>query len=297
MRSYLDLMQKILSEGKDHDDRTGTGTLSLFGEQLKFDLKKGFPLLTTKKMGLRWVAEELVWFLSGSTYEPDLANTGVDIWREWADKDGELGPVYSHNWRNFGAKKLGAREYPRRWDSHNRKVVNSGYDKYGVDQIRILQNQIVENPGSRRLIVSAWNPAEIKECALPACHTFFQVKLDDIDKDTESLSLHMYQRSADYFLGVPFNIASYALLTHLLAWANGIMPGTLTISFGDVHLYKNHLEQAKLQLSREPFPLPKLSLSQDIYNRGFDSIMDFRSGHATLDGYKSHPKIEADVSV
>lgn len=303
MRSYLDLLQKILDKGESHDDRTGTGTLSLFGEQLKINLAEGFPLLTTKKVGFRWVAEELFWFLSGDTFEPNLRNNGVDIWKEWATKEkclkfgraeGELGPVYGHAWRNFGADRKGGE---RRYDAAHRRTLNTGFDSNGIDQIRVLQSGIENDPNSRRLIVTGWHPGEARTVALPPCHTLWQVKVHNQGTVDEAISLHLYARSIDSFLGLPFNIASYALLANLLAHVNGCGVRDLIISFGDVHLYKNHIEQAKLQLTREPRPLPTLALATSLESGGFEALMNFRADHCEIRGYDPHPKIEAEVAV
>jgi thymidylate synthase len=264
MRQYLDLLQKLLDEGNAKGDRTGTGTLSLFGGQLRFDLADGFPMLTTKRLHWPSIAHELLWFLSGDTNVRYLRENGVTIWDEWADERGELGPVYGHQWRSWPARDGGT-----------------------IDQIAWLVNEIRRNPDSRRLIVSAWNVADIEHMALPPCHCLFQFYVAQ-----GRLSCHLYQRSADVFLGVPFNIASYALLTHLIAAETDLQPGDFVHSFGDVHLYVNHISQARLQLSREPRPLPRLTLA-----RRADSIFDYRFEDLILEGYDPQPGIKAQVAV
>jgi len=264
MQSYLQLMRKILDEGTRKTDRTGTGTLSLFGAQLRFDLGDGFPLVTTKKVHLRSIIHELLWFLKGETNIAYLKENGVSIWDEWADEKGDLGPVYGAQWRS--------------WRAPDGRV---------VDQISSVVEQIQKNPDSRRLIVSAWNPGEIDKMALAPCHAFFQFYVAD-----GRLSCQLYQRSADFFLGVPFNIASYALLTLMVAQVCGLKPGDFVHTFGDLHLYLNHLEQAKLQLSREPRPLPIMKLNPDVRN-----LFDFKYEDFVLEGYDPHPAIKAPVAV
>jgi thymidylate synthase len=264
MKSYLDLMQKILDEGTPKTDRTGTGTLSLFGAQLRFNLEEGFPLVTTKKVHLRSIIHELLWFLKGDTNIAYLKENGVSIWDEWADAEGNLGPVYGAQWRSWRAP-----------------------DGKTVDQISQVVDQIKKNPDSRRLIVSAWNPGEIDRMALAPCHAFFQFYVAD-----GRLSCQLYQRSADFFLGVPFNIASYALLTLMVAQVCDLKPGDFVHTFGDLHLYSNHLEQARLQLSRDPRPLPKMKLNPSV--RG---LLDFRFEDFTLEGYDPHPAIKAPVAI
>jgi thymidylate synthase len=264
MKSYLSLMQKILDEGTRKTDRTGTGTLSLFGAQLRYDLGEGFPLVTTKKVHLRSIIHELLWFLKGDTNIAYLKDHGVSIWDEWADQDGNLGPVYGAQWRS--------------WRAPDGRV---------IDQISQVVEQIRKNPDSRRLIVSAWNPGEIDRMALAPCHAFFQFYVAD-----GRLSCQLYQRSADFFLGVPFNIASYALLTLMMAQVTGLKAGDFVHTFGDLHLYLNHLEQARLQLSREPRPLPAMKL-----NPGVKNIFDFKFEDFTLEGYDPHPPIKAPVAI
>ncbi|WP_110686855.1 thymidylate synthase [Salinicola aestuarinus] len=264
MRPYLDLMQRVLDSGIAKADRTGTGTLSVFGHQMRFDLAQGFPLVTTKKLHLRSIIHELLWFLRGDTNIAYLHNHGVSIWDEWADADGELGPVYGYQWRS--------------WPAPNGE---------SIDQIATVVDQIRRNPDSRRHIVSAWNPALVDDMALPPCHALFQFYVAE-----GRLSCQLYQRSADIFLGVPFNIASYALLTQMVAQVCGLEPGDFVHTLGDAHLYANHLEQAKLQLSREPLPLPQLRL-----NPAIDDLFDFRFEDIEIEGYQFHPGIKAPIAV
>jgi len=264
MKPYLDLLNRILTEGVRKDDRTGTGTLSVFGNQMRFDLEKGFPLLTTKKLHLKSIIYELLWFLKGDTNVHYLQEHGVRIWNEWADEHGELGPVYGHQWRS--------------WPDYNGGT---------IDQIQLVLDQIQHNPDSRRMIVSAWNVAEVNQMALPPCHTMFQFYVAD-----GRLSLQLYQRSADTFLGVPFNIASYALLCMMMAQVCGLKPGDFIHTTGDTHLYLNHLEQARLQLTREPRPLPLMRLNPDV-----KSLFDFQYEDFQLENYNPWPHIKADVSV
>jgi thymidylate synthase len=278
--AYLDLLRLILERGKERRDRTGTGTIGIFGHQMRFDLREGFPLLTTKKLHLKSIIHELLWFLRGETHVKPLQDAGVRIWNEWATaeqtarfgrKEGDLGPVYGHQWRNFGATK---RE-------------DGTYANDGVDQVKRVLRDIVESPHSRRLIVTGWNPKEADQVALPPCHTLFQFYVQDGE-----LSCQLYQRSADVFLGVPFNIASYALLTMMIAHVTNLVPGDFVHTFGDAHLYKNHLEQARLQLGREPRPLPKMRI-----NPAVKDLFAFRYEDFTLEGYDPHPHIAAEVSV
>ena len=264
MRQYLDLLQNILDKGASKPDRTGTGTLSRFGYQMRFDLNKGFPLVTTKKLHLKSIIYELLWFLRGETNIQYLKDHGVSIWNEWADENGELGPVYGKQWRS--------------WEGADGRV---------TDQIAQLIQQIKNSPDSRRLIVSAWNVADLPKMALMPCHTIFQFYVAE-----NKLSCQLYQRSADVFLGVPFNIASYAILTLMIAQVCGLKPGEFVHTFGDVHLYSNHLEQAKLQLTREPYPLPELRLNSSVKN-----IFDFQFEDFTLENYQSHPAIKAAVAI
>ena len=264
MRTYLDLIQHIIDHGVKKEDRTGTGTISVFGYQMRYDLREGFPLVTTKKTHMKSIVHELLWFLKGETNVQYLQENGVRIWNEWADDDGNLGPVYGKQWRT--------------WASTSGEV---------IDQIRDAIQMIQENPHSRRIIVSAWNVGELKQMALMPCHAFFQFYVAD-----GHLSCQLYQRSADVFLGVPFNIASYALLTHMMAQICGLKAGEFVHTLGDAHLYLNHLEQAKLQLEREPYPLPKLRLNMDI-----DDIDDFTYEDIEILDYQHHPHISAPISV
>jgi len=264
MQQYLDLVRHIIEKGTDKTDRTGTGTRSIFGYQMRFNLQDGFPMVTTKKLHLRSIIHELLWFLKGETNIKYLKDNGVGIWDEWANEDGELGPVYGKQWRSW-----------------------SGADGKVYDQITDLITQIKKTPDSRRLIVSAWNVAELPQMALMPCHTIFQFYVAD-----GKLSCQLYQRSADVFLGVPFNIASYALLTLMVAQVCDLEPGDFVHSFGDVHLYNNHFEQAELQLSREPFPLPTMKI-----NPAIKDIFGFSFEDFTLEGYQSHPGIKAPVAV
>lgn len=264
MKQYLDLMQDILNHGSRKTDRTGTGTLSVFGRQLRFDLSQGFPLVTTKKLHLRSIIYELLWFLKGDTNIKYLKDNGVTIWDEWADENGELGPVYGQQWRSWPAP-----------------------DGRCIDQITQVIEQIRQKPDSRRHIVSAWNPAEVDKMALPPCHALFQFYVAD-----GKLSCQLYQRSADYFLGVPFNIASYALLTYMFAQQCDLDPGEFVWTGGDVHLYSNHLEQANLQLGRTPYPLPALNI-----RRKPASIFDYQFEDFEIVNYQSHPSIKAPIAV
>lgn len=264
MQQYQQLLKHILETGARKDDRTGTGTLSVFGYQMRFDLQQGFPLVTTKKLHLKSIIYELLWFLKGDTNVKYLQDHGVSIWNEWADENGDLGPVYGRQWRS--------------WE---------GADGQTFDQIQELIHQIKTNPDSRRLIVSAWNVAELPKMALSPCHALFQFYVAD-----GKLSCQLYQRSADVFLGVPFNIASYALLTMMIAQVCGLQPGDFIHTFGDAHLYSNHLEQARLQLSRTPFPLPTMKINPEVKDIFSFSFEDF-----TLENYQSHPHIKAPVAV
>ena len=264
MRQYHDLMAHVLKHGLEKRDRTGTGTLSVFGHQMRFDLKDGFPLVTTKKLHLKSIVYELLWFLAGDTNVRWLQEKGVSIWNEWADEAGELGPVYGHQRRSWPAQ-----------------------DGQSIDQIATVVNAIKRNPDSRRLIVTAWNPADIEKMALPPCHCLFQFYVGD-----GKLSCQLYQRSADIFLGVPFNIASYALLTMMMAQVTGLKPGEFIHTFGDAHLYLNHLDQAREQLTRRPYPLPKMKLNPEVKD-----ILAFKFEDFTLENYQAHPHIKAPVAV
>lgn len=264
MRQYLDLLQHILEKGAEKTDRTGTGTKSIFGYQMRFNLKEGFPLVTTKKVHLKSIIHELLWFLKGETNIAYLKENGVRIWDEWANENGDLGPVYGKQWRS--------------WETKEGKV---------IDQITDLIEQIKKNPDSRRLIVSAWNVGELSQMALMPCHNMFQFYVA-----SGRLSCQLYQRSADVFLGVPFNIASYALLTMMIAQVCDLEPGDFVHTFGDVHIYSNHIEQVKLQLSREPYPLPTMKLNPDLRD-----IFGFTFDDFSLENYQSHPAIKAPVAV
>jgi len=263
MRQYHDLMETVLKRGVEKRDRTGTGTISIFGHQMRFDLSEGFPMVTTKKLFLKAIVYELLWFLNGDTNVKYLKDHGVSIWDEWADANGELGPVYGHQWRS--------------WPSEHG----------AIDQIANLIADIKKNPDSRRLIVTAWNPADVPKMALPPCHCLFQFYVAD-----GKLSCQLYQRSADIFLGVPFNIASYALLTMMVAQVTGLKPGEFIHSFGDAHLYLNHLDQAREQLSRKPYPLPSMTINPDVKD-----IFGFQYEDFKLENYQAHPHIKAEVAV
>ncbi len=288
MKQYLDLLQHVLDHGTVREDRTGTGTVGVFGYQMRFPLADGFPVMTTKKLHLRSIIHELLWFLRGDTNIKYLKDNGVSIWDEWADKDGNLGPVYGSQWRSWPDGRGGT-----------------------IDQIAGVVEEIKRNPYSRRLMVTAWNPAEIQDMALPPCHCLFQFYVDKLDVDTSissgdnvstyqrinqpargRLSCQLYQRSADIFLGVPFNIASYALLTMMVAQVCGLEPGDFVHTFGDAHIYSNHLDQVRLQLTREPRPLPTMRLNPDVHD-----IFSFRYEDFTLEGYDPHPHIKGEVSV
>ena len=264
MQPYLSLLNRILTEGHQRGDRTGTGTLSVFGHQMRYDLQDGFPLLTTKKLHLKSIIYELLWFLRGDTNVRWLQDHGVRIWNEWADENGDLGPVYGHQWRSWPDYRGGT-----------------------IDQIAQVEEMIKRNPNSRRMLVTAWNPAEVEDMALPPCHCLFQFYVAD-----GRLSLQLYQRSADTFLGVPFNIASYALLLQMMAQVTGLQPGEFVHTTGDTHLYLNHLDQARLQLSRTPRPLPTMRINPDV-----KSIFDFRYEDFELENYDPWPHIAAEVSV
>ncbi|HEX8173998.1 MAG TPA: thymidylate synthase [Pyrinomonadaceae bacterium] len=282
MKQYQDLLKSILTHGTEHEDRTGVGTISHFGYQTRFDLREGFPLVTTKRVPFRWVAEELFWFLSGDTNEANLRAKGVDIWKEWADEEhtsrfgreaGDLGPIYGYLWRSFGGN------YPAR---------------DGVDQIARLISEIERNPNSRRLIVTGWDPRECDRVDLPPCHTLFQFKIES----ARVLHCQLYQRSADAFLGVPFNISSYALLTHMVAHVCGLEVGNFIYTLGDYHIYRNHLEQVEELLRREPLPLPRLEIKDEGDElRGLEGLLKVRYENLNLIGYRSHSKLAAPVAV
>ena len=264
MKQYLDLLQRVLNDGVQKEDRTGTGTLSVFGHQMRFNLEEGFPLLTTKKLHLKSIIYELLWFLRGETNVRYLRAHGVSIWDEWADEQGDLGPIYGHQWRAW-----------------------PDYGGWSIDQISNAIETIKNNPDSRRIIVSAWNVADLKDMALPPCHALFQFYVAN-----GKLSLQLYQRSADIFLGVPFNIASYALLLMMMAQVTGLEAGEFIHTLGDAHIYNNHLEQVKLQLTREPRPLPRMLLNPDVKN-----IFDFGYEDFQLTGYDPHPHIKGEVAI
>ncbi len=277
MKAYLKLLRDVLSDGEKRSDRTGTGTLSVFGYQSRYDLSEGFPVLTTKKLHLRSIIYELLWFLKGDTNVKYLHDNNVTIWDEWADSYGDLGPVYGYQWRNWGKPYASLRN--QTWGDVSIK---------GIDQITKVIEQIKTNPHSRRHIVSAWNVGDLDKMALPPCHTMFQFYVHEDGR----LSCQLYQRSADIFLGVPFNLASYALLTMMVAQVTGKKPGTLVHTLGDAHLYLNHIEQAELQLTRDPRPLPQMKISPAV-----KSIFDFKFEDFALEGYDPHPAIKAAISV
>jgi thymidylate synthase len=281
MKQYQDLLKHILENGKRHEDRTGVGTISVFGYQTRYDLRAGFPIVTTKKVPFRWIFEELAWFLSGDTNERNLQTRGVDIWAEWADEAhtskfnrvaGDLGPIYGYLWRNFGG------DYP---------------EKNGFDQIAWLINEIKSNPNSRRLIISGWDPKNAAQVELPPCHTLFAFKVED----GKILHCQLFQRSADAFLGVPFNISSYALLTHLIAHVCDLTVGEFVHTFNDLHIYSNHLEQVEELLKREPLPLPKLELINAEKLKGLEGLLNFKYENLNLQNYQSWGKIAAPVAV
>ena len=281
MKAYLDLLRHVRQTGEVRKDRTGVGTLGIFGAQLRFDLAEGFPLVTTKKVHTKSIIQELLWFLAGRTDNAWLTERGVSIWNEWATAEqcakfgrgeGDLGPVYGHQWRNFGATKK----------------PDGTYNSDGVDQIKLLVEQLKKNPASRRHLITGWNPLEADKVALPPCHTLYQFHVSTDNR----LSCQLYQRSADLFLGVPFNIASYSLLTHMIAQVTGLKPGHFVHTFGDAHIYSNHLEQVDLQCSREPRPLPRLILNPEIKD-----LFAFKYEDITIEGYDPHPGIKAPVAI
>jgi len=273
MRSYIELLEDVEQNGEQHDDRTGTGTSRVLGRHFRHNLSAGFPLLTTKKMFMRGITEELRWFLRGSTNVRELQALQVKIWDEWENENGDAGPIYGHQWRNFGKSR----------------VIKSGP---GIDQIARLMHDIKNNPNSRRMIVTAWNPVDVDLCELPPCHVMFQVFVQN-----GKLSTVVYQRSGDLFLGVPYNIASYALLTHLLAISTNLEVGDLIINFGDLHVYNNHQQQVAKQRKREPFALPQLTLNPRLKGYGMQSMMHFKYSDVELAKYQFHPTIKGAVSV
>ena len=302
MDQYLNLLKHVLENGTNKSDRTGTGTKSCFGYQMRFDLSDGFPLVTTKKIHLKSVIHELLWFLKGDTHVKYLKENKVKIWNEWATKEqclkfnrleGDLGPIYGHQWRNFGATEieaycdicLGIKNDC--WACAGEKVILSRYRKDGIDQIQRAVDLIKNDPNSRRIIVTGWNPKESDKVSLPPCHTLFQFYVNE-----DKLSCQLYQRSADVFLGVPFNIASYSLLLLMMAQVTGKTPGEFVHTFGDVHLYNNHVSQAREQLSRDPYPLPTMELNPKVTN-----IFDFKYEDFKLVNYQSHPKIKAPIAI
>ena len=283
MRQYQELLQRIMEHGEDRGDRTGTGTRGVFGAQLRFDLREGFPLVTTKKVFFKAVVAELIWMLSGSTNIKPLVEQGVHIWDEWADEQGELGPVYGRQWRSWPTAGFASPTFTGPLGSFGgqpRRVV--------IDQIDQVVDSLIENPMSRRHIVSAWNPADLDVMALPPCHALFQFYVSNDNR----LSCQLYQRSADMFLGVPFNIASYALLTHMVAQVTGLEVGEFIWTGGDCHVYSNHFEQVREQLTREPLPLPTIALNKGVFNINFFELEDVE-----LINYQSHPALKGAVSV
>lgn len=305
MKKYFRLLHHILAHGDPHEDRTGVGTISTFGYQERFDLQKGFPLLTTKRMAWEAIVQELRWFISGRTDVQWLQANDVKIWDAWGTKEqcakfnrpqGDLGPVYGHLWRAFGQEYIG----PRGWADGKKDPVSDlpTHNWYNTDGDQLLQlvYDLQHNSGSRRLIVTGWDPRVANKVALPPCHTLWQCKVTE-KEGVKYLDLQLYQRSADSFLGVPFNIASYALLTHLLAHVTGMVPRTFIHTFGDLHIYRNHLDQVQLQMSRDPYDLPQIKLNDRLKGGGFDALTDFKFEDVTLIGYKCYDRIKADVAV
>ncbi len=295
MKQYHELLKHVLKHGESHDDRTGVGTISIFGYQTRFDLREGFPIVTTKRLPFRWIAEELFWFLRGSTDEGELRKVGVDIWKEWATEEqcgkfgrepGDLGPIYGFLWRNFGGQQPfnpDAIRYTGRIERAND----------GIDQIDRLMYDLKQNPNSRRHIVGGWDPRECDNVSLPPCHTLWQIKVHP----NQYLSLHLYARSIDSFLGLPFNISSYALLLTLIAAASGYEPKELIISFGDLHIYENHLNQLEELLSRNPLPLPHLELKNMTGNTPLEKLLNVKWKDLSLVNYIAHPPIKAEVAI
>lgn len=306
MKSYQDMLRYIIENGDSHKDRTGVGTTSVFGYQTRHDLRTGFPLLTTKKMFTRGIIQELVWFLNGRTDNQWLNEKGVKIWDEWSTKEqcakfareeGDLGPIYGFLWRHYGAEYQGPEGSSYKSMEPNGSEKLSGAIKYGgIDQIKNLINDIQNNPGSRRLIVTGWDPRVATKVALPPCHTLWQCKVTE-KEDGKYLDLQLYQRSADSFLGVPFNIASYAFINHLIAHVCGLIPRYFVHSFGDLHVYNNHIDQVRLQLSREPLPLPTIKLNDRLKGGGFEALLDFKYEDVTIENYQCLEAIKAPVAI
>jgi thymidylate synthase len=307
MKQYLDSLSYIKENGNQHSNRTGVTTKRVFGYQTRYDLSEGVPLPTTKEVSFRWIAEELFWFLSGDTNNKTLQDKGIRIWNEWATKEqcerfgreeNDLGPVYGQAWRNFGATPTTYRPVAdRAYDEGRKRWCNEGFKNDGVDQILRLCGLLESNPDSRRMIVSGWNPAQCDNVALPPCHTVFMFSAEEQEEGPRKLHCELFQRSADVFLGVPYNIASYSLLTMLLAHVHNMIPGDFVHSFGDLHIYNNHFDQVDEQLSRTPRALPMLEIDESLKGGGFDALMDMRYEHLMLTGYAPDAKIKAPVAV
>lgn len=310
MKNYLDMLRHIKENGTHHSDRTGVTTRRVFGYQNRYNLSEGFPLLTTKKLAFRWIAEELFWFVSGDTDNKTLQEKGITIWNDWATKEqcdrfrrkeGDLGPVYGQAWRNFGARQE-VTEVPEsrpnsRYDGFHKRHVGREFVSNGVDQLKRLCDLLENNPDSRRMIVSGWNPAQCDNVALPPCHTLFHMAAEEQPEGPRKLHCQLYQRSADVFLGVPYNIASYSLLTTILAHLHNMVPGDFVHTFGDLHIYANHFDAVNEQLSREQRPLPTIEIDDSFKGAGFEGLMEIRYKDLKLCGYDPHPKIEAEVAV
>lgn len=305
MKQYLDLLQDILDNGEDHEDRTGVGTKSVFGRQLRFDLSEGFPLMTTKRLAFRWIAEELFWFLSGSTDAKKLKDKDITIWDEWSTaekcgqffrKENDLGPIYGHTWRNFGASFIhhGYWEPKEWWSNKTQRWINPSFNDDGWDQVAVLVDQLAKKSNSRRLIVTGWDPQYSNEVCLPPCHTMWQVK---IDQRKSLLHMHLTQRSSDFCLGSSFNIPSYALLTHLLAHVCGLQVGDFVYTMVDCHLYKNHLEAAKEQLSRKPLALPALKVNSQLTGNPLSDLLNIKYEDLELINYQNHGKLKTPTPV
>jgi thymidylate synthase len=309
MKQYLDMLRHIKENGRPHSDRTGVTTKRVFGYQNRYDLDKGFPLLTTKKLAFRWIAEELLWFLSGDTNNKTLQDKGITIWDGWATEEqckrfgreeNDLGAVYGQAWRNFGATErsvVSDADLNSKYDDKARRMVGREFVSDGVDQIRRLCDLLANNPDSRRMIVSGWNPAQCDNVALPPCHTLFHMAAEEQPEGPRKLHCQLYQRSADVFLGVPYNIASYGLLTIVLAHVHDMVPGDFVHTFGDLHIYANHFDQVDEQLSREPRPSPTVVIDESLRGKGFDGLMDLRYEHMSLESYDPWPKIAAPVAI